>query len=167
MRTVVCDTGPVLHLAEVGRLDMLSLVGTVVVPSAVAMELDSHIAGWSLHRPDWIRIDALDPDADNQALAWVASGILHPGEAESLALARQVGCDWYLTDDAAARIFASSIGLEVHGTVGVVLWAAGNGTLTKPQAETTLDQMAGESSLWISQRVLAEAKSALGKLCTK
>ena len=107
MRVAVCDTGPLLHLSEVGRLDLLGYVGTVVVPAVVAEELDSHLPGWSSSRPEWIRIDALDSEAARLAIAWEASGILHAGEAESVALARQVKCDWYLTDDAAARIFAS------------------------------------------------------------
>lgn len=166
MRLVVCDTGPFLHLSEVGQIELLRQTGTVAIPSAVVDELDFHIPGWGLSKPDWVRIDALEPGATDQAIAWEASGILHLGEAESLALALQSKSDWYLTDDAAARIFALSLGLEVHGTVGVVLWAAGNGLATRREAESMLDRLAVESSLWISPRVVTEAKSALDALCT-
>ena len=103
---VVCDTGPVLHLAEVGQIGLLSLPGTVAIPQAVVEELDFHLPGWSLNKPEWSRVDPLDPSAADRALAWQASGMLHGGEAESLALALQNKPDWYLTDDAAARIFA-------------------------------------------------------------
>ena len=166
MRLVVCDTGPLLHLSEIGRIDLLSSMGDVVIPDAVFDELDSHFPGWGLNKPGWIRIGALDPAAAAQAIAWEASGILHTGEAESLALARLPKCDWYLTDDAAVRIFASSLGLEVHGTIGVVLWAAANRAITRLETESLLDQLAGESSLWVSPRVVAEAKAALDELCS-
>ena len=165
MRLAVCDTGPLLHLSEVGRLDVLSFVGPVVVPAAVAEELDSHLPGWSSSRPEWIRIDALDSEAARLAIAWEASGILHAGEAESVALARQVECDWYLTDDAAARIFASPLGLEVHGTIGIVLWAAANRFINRLETESLLDRLVAGSSLWVSPRIVAEAKSALDELC--
>jgi predicted nucleic acid-binding protein len=167
MRLVVCDTGPLLHLSEVGRLDLLSSAGTIAIPAAVAEELDFHLPAWGLNRPDWIRVDVLSPDAADQAIAWQTSGMLHAGEAESLALARQARCDWYLTDDAAARIFASSLGLEVHGTIGVVLWAAATGVLDKPETEFLLDRLANDSSLWVSPRILSEAKSALEQLCSR
>jgi predicted nucleic acid-binding protein len=65
--------------------------------------------------------------------------------------------------DAAARLFAQTLGLEVHGSLGVVLWAAAVGRLGRAEAETTLDRLA-QSSLWISARVLAEAKAALDQL---
>lgn len=51
---VVCDTGPLLHLSEIDRLDLLRKTGTVVIPPAVADGLDRHIS-----KPDWIRVDVL------------------------------------------------------------------------------------------------------------
>jgi len=167
MRLVVCDTGPVLHLSEVGQIELLSLTGTVAVPETVVEELDFHLPGWGLDKPEWLRLDPLDPPSADQALAWQASGLLHGGEAEPLALALQSKCNWYLTDDAAARIFASSLGLEVHGTIGVVLWAAAAGILDKSETESVLDRLARESSLWVSRRVLAEAKAAPDSLCSR
>jgi len=89
--------------------------------------------------------------------------LLDLGEAEAIALAHQIQADWLLTDDAAARLFAQALGLEVHGSVGVVLWAAVQGYLRRQQAEDVLDRLA-QSSLWISPRVLAEAKAALQQL---
>ena len=166
MRLVVCDTGPLLHLSEVGRLDLLSAAGEVVIPAAVADELTRRLPEWGLRKPDCIRIDALDPVHADQAVAWEASGMLHAGEAESLALALQLNCDWYLTDDTAARVFASSLGIEVHGTIGVVLWAASNGATSRSETESLLDRLANESSLWISPRVITEAKSGLDQLCS-
>lgn len=74
-----------------------------------------------------------------------------------------MNAQWLLTDDSAARLFAQSLGIEVHGSLGVVLWAAAVGHLDLANAEATLDRLA-QSSLWISARVLAEAKTALNQL---
>jgi predicted nucleic acid-binding protein len=68
--------------------------------------------------------------------------------------------DWFLTDDAAAREFARSAGLEVHGSLGVVLLAADRGDIARAEAENALDRLE-RSSLWVSSRVLARARRVL------
>jgi predicted nucleic acid-binding protein len=80
-----------------------------------------------------------------------------------MALARQIGADWFLTDDAAARLLASALGIEVHGSLGILLWAAAVGHLGRIEAEAALSRLAA-SSLWVSGRVLEEARSALRRL---
>lgn len=73
---------------------------------------------------------------------------------------------WLLTDDAAARLFAEALGLEAHGFLGVVLWAAATGQLGRAETETTLDNLA-KSSVWVSARVLNEAKAAVAEIFTR
>jgi predicted nucleic acid-binding protein len=122
-----------------------------------------HIANWQVRRPDWLQIDALNTPYSREATAWQQAGLLDIGEAEALARAQHMNAAWLLTDDAAARLFAQSLGLEVHRSLGVVLWAAAVGYLTRAEAETALEGLA-QSSLWISSRVLDEAKAALHRL---
>jgi len=88
---------------------------------------------------------------------------LDPGEAQALALALQSEADWLLTDDAAARLIAQQHGLEVHGSLGVVLWGAATGHFQRQEAEDALEALAG-SSLWISSRILDEARAALRQI---
>jgi len=71
--------------------------------------------------------------------------------------------DWFLTDDAAARLMAESLGMEVHGSIGVVLWAAAHRLIARIEAERPLTGLE-RSSLWMSPRVRAEARLALGNL---
>ncbi len=78
-------------------------------------------------------------------------------------MARQIAADWLLTDDAAARLFASELGLEVHGSLGVILWAAAMRLLERPAAEQALTQLAA-SSLWLSKRIQREARAALEEI---
>jgi predicted nucleic acid-binding protein len=59
-----------------------------------------------------------------------------------------------------AGCFASELGLEVHGSLGVILWAAAVGHIDRPIAEQALTQLAA-SSLWLSSRILGEAWAAL------
>lgn len=161
-RRIVSNTGPLLHLGEAGSLRLLGLAGSVQIPGAVAKEIRRLDSKW-LRAPSWVAIGALAEVYDQQALSWQQSGMLDAGEAEALALARQIGADWFLTDDAAARTLAQTLGIETHGSLGVLLWAAAVGHLEKGEAEESLLRLS-HSSLWISKRVLAEARTALARL---
>lgn len=50
--------------------------------------------------------------------------------------------------------------LEVHGSLGVVLWAAAVGNLQHDEAKLAISRLV-HSSLWISQTVLESAFKAL------
>ena len=101
--------------------------------------------------------------ATERGRAGVRRVVCNSGEAAAVARARQLHADWFLTDDTAARVFAQSLGLEVHGSLGIILWAAAMGHLQRAEAERALDRLA-QSSLWISARVLTAAKTALEQL---
>ena len=125
MRIVVCDAGPILHLREAGALDLLARAGEVLVPPAVDREQQTLMADWSTGRPSWVRIARLSEEAARQAEQMRTIGELGLGEAEAIALARSLPPDWLLTDDAAARLVASLLGLEVHGSLGVIVTRLG------------------------------------------
>ena len=163
MRRIVCDTGPLLHLGEAGVRELLSAAGNVHIPSAVDLEMRDFEAAWHLHRPTWLHVTELDSAPALEARSWRQAGLLHYGEAQAIALARQLRARWLLTDDAAARLLAQSLGLEVHGSLGLVLWGAAMGHLSRPQGESALDRLA-RSSLWVSPSVLLAAKAALAQM---
>lgn len=160
MRRIVCDTGPLLHFWEADLLEILEAAGQVHIPPIVEKELERLAVGWPLRDRSWIEVHPLQADFNSNALKWQQSGLLDPGEAQAIALAEQLKSDWLLTDDLAARLVAKGRGLEVHGSLGIVLWAAGTGYLDLVTAQAALERLVG-SSLWISPRVLAEARSAL------
>ena len=142
------------------------MAGEVHVPSAVDGEMVVLRAGWERQRPEWIIVDAVAAPYNEHGAEWEEAGLLGAGEAQAIALAQEIEADWLLTDDAAARLFAEVLGLEVHGSLGIVLWAAAAGHLERSAAEAALDRLA-RSSLWVSAAVLTEARSALGELSRK
>ena len=163
MRRVVSNTGPLLHLSEAQVLPLLMQTGEMYIPRAVDVEMEQRDSMWHNARPSWIHVETLIAPYNGEATAWRQAGLLDAGEAEAIALARQIQTDWFLTDDAAARLFAQALGLEVHGSLAIVLWAAAVGHLNRAAAEAALNRLA-QSSLWVSANVLAEARSALDQL---
>jgi predicted nucleic acid-binding protein len=160
MKRIVADTGPILHLHEAGALHLLPLIGESFLPLAVAAELRSLVPGLP---PKWATLQTLPPSAGRRASEWQRGGLLHGGESEALALALELQPDWFLTDDAAARLMAESLNIEVHGSIGVLLWATANKLVNKSEAESFWNRLEN-SSLWMSPRVRAEARMALQKI---
>ena len=161
MTTIVSNTGPLLHLHEAQALALLSLAGDVHIPPSVEAEVKLHISDWQ--RLPWLTVTQLEQAPAGKSAAWQQLGLLDPGEADALALTQQLGADWFLTDDTAARLLAQSLEVEVHGSLGVVLWAAATKHLTYNEAKATLDRLA-QSSLWLSAKIYREANDALAAL---
>jgi predicted nucleic acid-binding protein len=161
-RVIVCDTGPLIHLSEANAIYLLKLAGGILIPPAVATEFKSNLPSNKL--PDWLQIHELTAQSYAQATRWVKNDEADIGESEAIALALQQHSDWLLTDDAQARHFAESLGLEVHGSIGVLLWAVASGIVEdRDQAYRLLNGLK-RSSLWISERVLTAASRAIDEL---
>jgi predicted nucleic acid-binding protein len=140
-------------------ISLLQQAGDILIPPAVNLELERQITGWN--SLDWLSIHRLENEHTKNAQSWVHNDQLDPGEAEAIGLALQMKADWLLTDDAQARRFAERLALEVHGSVGLLLWAVAAGHLhDREQANAALDALTS-SSLWISKRVLREARKAI------
>ncbi len=157
----VTDTGPVLHLAEAGAVHLIPLLGEVVAPPAVHAELSRLHPSLSFEKVGKVRL--LNTASESQAGDWRKAGLVDRGEAEAIALARQIAADYVLTDDAAARLLATTLGIQARGSLGVILWLAGQRVISKTEAESCLARLHG-SSLWVSPRVMIEARQALSKL---
>jgi predicted nucleic acid-binding protein len=88
---------------------------------------------------------------------WKEVGDLHAGEAEALVLASREKADWFLTDDSATRRFVFLLGMEMHGSLGVILWSAAHRHLSRAETERALNDLEA-SSLWLSARIYQEAR---------
>lgn len=125
--TVVSNTGPLIHLSWIHRLDLLNtLFGEIHVPTAVAQEaLAAHPATLGLSdireafAADWIREVAQGPVAESLALP----PKLHHGETAAIALALAENADILLLDDRDARVAARRKGIPITGTIGILMEA--------------------------------------------
>ncbi|HZF01689.1 MAG TPA: hypothetical protein VE344_07320 [Methylomirabilota bacterium] len=160
MKQLVADTGPILHLHEAGALHLLPLIGEIFLPPMVAAELRSLNPALP---SKFVKPQTLSSTAQRRALEWQRAGFLHGGESEALALALEIKPDWFLTDDAAARLMAESLKIEAHGSIGVLLWAAANKLVKMPEAKLLWFGLE-KSSLWMSPKVRLEARAALEKI---
>lgn len=162
MQSVVADAGPVIHLHEANALELLDVLGSVFVPQAVAEEVSCVIGNqWQAG----VTLVNLDERTRWRSQMLLSTAGLHRGEAEAIALAGNTKGSLLLSDDAAARLYASYINIEVRGSLGLVLAAVVYGRIDKEKGRQVLERLQ-KSSLWISKTVFREALSALEGLGT-
>ena len=165
MRVIVCDAGPIIHLHEACCLPLLRRTGNLFLPHRVYLEVQTtiHI---DVQWPEWLQVVRLSHNEQNEAGMWQTAGGLHAGEAEALVLAKQKSADWFLTDDSATRLFVSLLGLEVHGSLGIILWSAAHSYMNREETEEALNGPE-QSSLWLSAKIYQEARQALEIIFSK
>jgi len=100
-------------------------------------------------------------DAKDTGLVSFLRLYLDEGEAEAIALFREVKADVLLLDEKDARRVARHNGFPVLGTVGILVWAKRAGLIDSLRVE--LDALRDEGDFWLSQQVCREALRAVGE----
>lgn len=151
---VVSNTSPISNLAIIGRLDALFLqFGKVRIPAAVCRELArlEHHAGKQVIdvalSQEWIQVEA----ETTSNLARNLASSLDAGEAEAIALASETGADLLIMDESAGRAAARNLGINMTGTLGVLLKEKHAGRL--PSMKKEMDRLVSEAGFFISGRI--------------
>jgi len=160
MHTAISNTSPLLYLHRLGALEWLpALFGVVWVPTAVVSELqEGKDRGYDVPDPasyEWLRV--VDPSAPPSE--WLARD-LGRGELAVLSLALENPSCLVLMDDALARSIARAAGLQVWGTLRIVLEAKARG-LT-PSVRPLLRQLQ-EAGMWMSSDIQARILALAGE----
>ena len=151
---VVSNSSPLIALARIQRLDLLSAIfESVLIPPAVAREIASSISVL----PIWLRIQA--PTAMRPVS--LQRRRLGDGEWEALALAIELRADWIIFDDLPARRSAETSGLNVIGTLGTLVAAKRAGLLKSIRPE--LDALL-RTSFFLNPKLYDELLRAAGEI---
>lgn len=151
---MVSDAGPVIHLDEIGCLDLLADFGAVLVPSEVWVEIAKHRPGLQPDMIACLRIVSEDASPSPELVTLARSLSLDRGEFVAMALMQSHGADLFLCDDSAARLAAESLGFQVHGTLGILIRGVRRGLRSREQLLTLLAELPQRSSLHLSRRLL-------------
>ena len=153
--TAVADASPVIALAQIGHLDLFfALYGTLLIPPAVQSET-SRALGAAGGSPSWVVVQA----ARNTALVAQLRLVMDAGEAEALALARELTLP-IIVDEIRARAEAVRMGLEVVGAIGVIVSAKSAGIIA--EVRPVLEALRA-SGFWMSPALFETALVAAGE----
>lgn len=150
----VVNASPLIFLSRAGLMDILLLVGErVIVPAPVAREIQRRgaddITARAIDQTPWLEV-VVPPPVPAAVLAWD----LGPGESSVLAWALANPGTEAILDDLAARRCASTVGVPVRGTLGLVLVAKKRGRV--PIARPVLEDLR-RSGMYLSDSVLDQA----------
>ncbi len=154
----VCNTSPLILLAKIQRLDILSrLYDEVIVPAAVLEELEAKPAKEAKQVRALLQSQKFHlRKASKRALGRIPAD-LGSGEREAIALALESKADLIILDDRQGRHAARERGLAVTGTVGLLIEAREKGLI--PSVRRELDRLI-EAGIWIDEvfyhRILQE-----------
>jgi len=156
----VADTGPLVALAKVNAVDLLTQLYRQVITSP-AVFTEAVTAGLAQAAPDAEILSAAFTSGRFQVrtpkLASLPTlSLLHRGEDESIRLAVELRADWLLVDDLVARraalanFAASGAPAAVKGTLGVVVTAYQQKHLTRQQSIDLVNALKARPDVWIS-----------------
>jgi len=155
----VINASPLIFLSRGGHLGLLgSFAAEIWVPEPVAGEIrrrgDQDITAEALASTAWLVVQPVPP-VPTAITEW-RLGI---GESATLALALAHGLE-AIVDDLAGRKCAASIGVEVRGTLGIVLAAKQRGLI--PAARPIIENLTS-AGLYLSRGVLDAALRRVGE----
>jgi len=140
----VSDTGPLIHLAEIDSLELLSVFDKLYVPQTVHEELKQGGVPDELATLSFELAEAAPAQSTSE---------LDAGERAAIALATEYD-SILLTDDLAARESASDEGIDVHGSIGVIALGYARGHVDRSEAASLMRALQHETTLFVTDSVV-------------
>lgn len=123
MRRVIVNSTPLIALSKAEHLELLrDMYEEVYIPGAVFREVTvkNDVVKAKVERSSWIHVVTVRDDADRR----MYRAKLHAGEVEVIILASKYGEEHLVViDDEQARKTAEYLGLNLAGTLGVLIKA--------------------------------------------
>ena len=144
-RAAVSDAGPLIHLAEIDSLELLTTFDTLLVSEMVYKEVDAGGVSDGLSDLSYELVEANESRVETEEL--------DAGERAAIAVAEERGVV-LLRDDLAARDAASDTGVEVRGSIGIIALGYGRGLLDRHGAASRMRTLQRETGLFVTEAVV-------------
>jgi predicted nucleic acid-binding protein len=151
---VVTNTGPIIHLFELNKQELLrKLFQDVLTVPEVLQELRPNQRSLT---ESLLTIHNLNASGRDHTKFFVERFELQLGESAALALAKQEKIKIFLTDDLDARFVAKRIGIQPHGTLGLLMRAFRKKILSREYTISLLHELK-QTSLFITTDLISWA----------
>jgi len=167
MKVAVSNSGPLIHLALVGLLDLVfKLYDIILIPQSVYDEIV--VKGKEEGHSDAIvleqaitngKIKVVKVEKENLN---ITSSKLHQGEINAILLTLQSEVEIILLDDEEARIFARKLNIKVKGSLGILIDLLKDNFLDFEEAHQYLKKL--NAIMYLSSDVYSLVEDKLNKL---
>ena len=156
IEAAITDTGPLIHLTEIGCLPLLRIFQVSHMPDAVWQETvgQDRVPGTSILQLENLNQHTLPNTSVARFVQENDLSELHSGEQESLYLCREMGIPLLLTDDLAAREAAKRLGITPIGSLGIIVKAYHLGQIALEEAERYIAALYDVSSLYVTRTIV-------------
>ena len=163
MQEAISDSSTLIHLAGIGRLELLKVFyGEILITPAVWKEVVEEGRGRPgamevrvAHESGWVEVIA----PGNKSVVRLLERELHKGEAEAIALAIERRPEVIFLDESEARRVANVYGLSKTGVIGILIRAKLEGKVASLREE--LDRLREEAGFWIGDEIYWRALNAV------
>ena len=119
-KVIVSDTSCLIVLSKIDELDLLrKLYKTVTITQEILLEYGENL-------PDWVSVQQVKDNFRQQLLEMQ----IDKGEASAIALAMETHDSVVILDDWKARKLAEKLGINVTGTLGMIIKAKNTGVIS-------------------------------------
>ncbi|MFM9841325.1 MAG: DUF3368 domain-containing protein [Cyclobacteriaceae bacterium] len=152
---IVSDTTTISNLFLIDKLWVLKkLYQKIIIPSTVFDELkrledDNKRNIDEIRLADWIEVVSVK-ESDLVAVLLLT---LDKGEAEAIALAKEVKADLLIIDELKGRKCAKQLNLNIIGLIGILLLAKQKGILGS--IREILTELQEKAGFWISEKLFS------------
>lgn len=155
MLSAVSNSGPIIHITEINQLRLFDLFGALTIPASVFEEIG---------RLD-LKNAKIVPVSEKDTVAFIKSlgkFKLQKAEADALYLAKNTNA-MFLTDDLEARDAAVYLGIEVHGSLGIISMAYKKKAISLAEAKQYVLELYNNSTLFLTKALVDLVISELEK----
>ena len=158
-KVIITDSGPVIHLSEVGANFAWQVFPNVLVPDIVQKEISIE----QLPGTETLEDKRFEVDVKNKEIIALSKKLFKKhdmGKNDSLVLAHAIyhKSDLLLTDDLQMREFAKQEEITPVGSIGILYFAFRKRLCDKKQLFINLDLLFSKSSLYITRDIIERVK---------
>jgi predicted nucleic acid-binding protein len=162
---VISDTTPLISLVKINQLELVGdLFGEIQIPEAVYKELVSNLK----YKDEADKIKSYKKikrvkvgNESSVQLLRRATG-LDIGESEAIILSDQIKADLLLMDEVKGRQVAKNMGINIMGTIGILVQAYESRLLSKGQIEECIEVLR-DNGRHISDRLYEQLLDRINK----
>jgi predicted nucleic acid-binding protein len=151
LRIVVSDAGPLIHLAQIGQLQLLkNLFNSVIITAKVKNEtvdqginhgfVDAQIIGKAI-QDGWITIEHVSEQLVGSIERLVVGENISHADAETLLMAKNKNAE-LLVDDKVVADLAKMYGLRIWNTLTILLDSLSEGFIEVQDISKAIDELA-------------------------
>jgi len=166
----VINASPLIYLSKLGVIEILPQLFTrIITTKTVKQEVLSEKKA-----PEYTILNELFESwlevvsVEEKIIEKLAALQIHRGEAEVIAVGRELLTKEKTTvviiDDLLAREIATSLGLTVTGTIGVLLKALKEKIITKKKSQALLEQLITTTTFRLSAKIYAKILREIERL---